>query len=159
MKKFILFLLTTSAIYSNGGVFSIGSKNIGFTIGNDSSFGNNYTVLGANVSYFIVDHLSVGASYQAFLGGDPSINQITVPVTYYLPLESTTYTPYMGAFYNRTFIDKPYEDYDIYGGRVGLSLQTSANSYVSFGWVQEFSNNGTDNDSRGYPEFTGGFSF
>ena len=158
MKKIILLLLGTSAIYA-GGVFSVGSKNVGLTVGSDSSFGNSYTVLGANVNYFVVDNLSVGASYQAFLGGDPDINQVTVPVTYHLPLENTTYRPYLGAFYNRTFIDKPYEDYNIYGGRAGLSLQTTSNSFMSFGWVQEFSNNGEDNENRGYPEVVGGFSF
>ncbi len=159
MKKIILLLLTSSAIYAEGGVFSVGSKNVGFTLGTDNSFGNNYTVLGATVNYFIVDNLSLGASYQAFLGGTPDINQVTVPVTYHLPLENTTYRPYLGAFYNRTFMEKPYNDYDIYGGRAGLSVQTSQNSFMSFGWVQEFSNTGNDNDNRGYPEFTGGFSF
>ncbi len=159
MKKIILLLLTSSAIYAEGGVFSVGSKNVGFTLGTDNSFGNNYTVLGATVNYFIVDNLSLGASYQAFLGGTPDINQVTVPVTYHLPLENTTYRPYLGAFYNKTFMEKPYNDYDIYGGRAGLSVQTSQNSFMSFGWVQEFSNTGNDNDNRGYPEFTGGFSF
>ena len=158
MKKIILALLTTTTIYA-GGVFSIGSKNVGFTIGSDSSLGNNYTVLGANVNYFLLDNLSVGASYQTFLGGSPDISQINVPVTYYLPLENITYRPYLGAFYNRTFIDEPYNDYDIYGGRAGFSLQTSPNSFVSFGWVQEFSDSGDETDSRGYPEVTGGFSF
>ncbi len=159
MKKIILLLLASSSIYAEGGVFSVGSKNVGFTVGTDNSFGNNYTVLGANVNYFIIDNLSLGASYQAFLGGTPDINQVTVPVTYHLPLENTTYKPYLGAFYNRTFMEKPYNDYDIYGGRAGLSVQTSQNSFMSFGWVQEFSNTGEDNENRGYPEFTGGFSF
>ena len=158
MKKIILALLTTTTIYA-GGVFSLGSKNIGITIGSDTSFGNNYTVLGANVNYFILDNLSIGASYQTFLGGTPDIDQITVPVTYHIPLEHTTYRPYLGAFYNHTFIDDPYNDYNIYGGRAGLSLQTSRSSFMSFGWVQEFSKNGEDTESHGYPEVTGGFSF
>jgi hypothetical protein len=158
MKKIILLLLATSTIYAEG-VFSVGSKNVGVTVGSDSSFGNSYTVVGANVNYFIVDNLSIGASYQAFLGGDPDINQVTVPVTYHLPLENTTYRPYLGAFYNHTFIDKPYKDYNIYGGRAGLSLQTTPNSFMSFGWVQEFSNSADNTENRGYPEVMGGFSF
>ena len=159
MKKIILLLLATSSIYAEG-VFSVGSKNVGLNVGTESSFGNNYTVVGANVNYFIIDNLSLGASYQAFLGGDPDINQVTVPVTYHLPLKNTTYRPYLGAFYNRTFIEKPYKDYNIYGGRAGLSLQTTPNSFMSFGWVQEFSNDApTNNENRGYPEFMGGFSF
>jgi len=158
MKKIILALLTTTTIYA-GGIFSIGSKNVGITVGSDNSLGNNYTVLGANVNYFILDNLSIGASYQTFLGGTPDINQVTVPVTYHIPLENTTYRPYLGAFYNHTFIDDPYNDYNLYGGRAGVSLQTSPSSFMSFGWVQEFSKSGEDTESRGYPEVTGGFSF
>ena len=158
MKKIILAILTTTTIYA-GGVFSIGSKNVGLTVGSDNSLGNNYTVIGANVNYFVVDNLSLGASYQMFLGGTPDIQQLNVPVTYYLPLENTTYRPYLGAFYNHTFIDEPYDDANIYGGRAGVSLQTSPSSFMSFGWVQEFSKNGEESESRGYPEVTGGFSF
>ena len=161
MKKIILILLITTYHIVAGGVFSVGNKHMGFTIGTDNSFGNNYTVLGANINYFIVDNLSIGASYQTYLGDDPTINDITVPVTYYIPLEGTSYRPYLGAFYNHTFIDDPYEDYDIYGGRLGFSLQTSTNTFVSFGWVQEFTNSSGDDDteSRGYPEVSAGFAF
>lgn len=158
MKKLIFVLLTTSTIYA-GGLFSLGSKNVAITVGSDSSFGSSYTVVGANVNYFVVDNLSIGASYKSFLGGNPDINQVTVPVTYHIPLERTTYLPYLGAFYNHTFMDKPYENYDIYGGRIGLSLQTTVNSFISFGWVQEFSNSGNNTKNRGYPEVMGGFSF
>lgn len=158
MKHLVLLLLTSSSIYA-GGLFSLGSKNVGVTLGTESSFGNTYTVMGANVNYFVLDNLSVGTSYQAFLGGTPDITQVTVPVTYHVPLENTTYVPYLGAFYNRTFIEKPYKDYDIYGGRAGLSLQTTPNSFMSVGWVQEFSNNANNTENRGYPEVMGGFSF
>lgn len=158
MKTIILALLTTSSIYA-GGLFSLGSKNVGISVGSDSSFGSTYTVIGANVNYFLVDNLSVGASYKGFLGGNPDINQITVPVTYHIPLERTTYRPYLGAFYNHTFIEEPYEDNNVYGGRAGLSLQTTANSFISFGWVQEFSSSGDNTEKKSYPEVVGGFSF
>jgi hypothetical protein len=38
-------------------------------------------------------------------------------------------------------------------------MMTSGSSYVSVGWVQEVSDNGTNSQSRGYPEFSGGISF
>lgn len=158
MKKIILTLLTTSTIYA-AGVFSIGSKNVGITVGSDSSLGNNYTVIGANVNYFVLDGISMGASYHAFLGGTPDIQQLTFPVTYYLPLGNSTFRPYAGAFYTHTMIEAPYDNYDIYGGRVGISMQTSQSSYVSFGWVQEFSEEGNNINKRSYPEFSAGFSF
>jgi len=158
MKKTLMILLTTSTIYA-GGVFSIGSKNVGINIGTDNSFGNEYTVLGINANYFLVDNLSVGASYHAYLGDDPQISQITIPVTYYLPMEDMGFRPYVGGFYNQTFIDKPYDDYNIFGGRVGVTMPISNNSFMSVGWVQEFSSSDSSRDNQGYPEFSAGLFF
>jgi len=158
MKKTILMILATSTIYA-GGAFSIGSKHISITAGTDNSFGNNYTILGVNANYFVMDNLSLGASYQAYLGGTPSINQITIPVTYYVPLASLPFSPYLGAFYTKTFIEDPFDDYNIYGGRVGVSMQTSNSSYMSFGWVQEFDTSSKSIKKRGYPEVSAGISF
>ena len=158
MKKTILMLLATSTIYA-GGVFSVGTKNVNIIASTDNSFGNNYTVLGLNANYFVLDNLSVGASYQAYLGGTPSINQVTVPVTYYVPLEGLPVHPYIGAFYTKTFIEDPYNDYDLYGGRVGVTMQTSNNSYVSVGWVQEIDSSSNNISTRGYPEVSAGISF
>ncbi|HIP51347.1 MAG TPA: hypothetical protein EYG94_04580 [Campylobacterales bacterium] len=158
MKKTILMLLATSTIYA-GGVFSIGSKNISISAGTDNSFGSSYTVLGVNTNYFLIDNLSLGASYHAYLGGSPDISQITVPITYYVPLEGMPFRPYLGAFYSQTFIEDPYDDYNLYGGRVGVSMQTSGTSYMSVGWVQEFGGSSTSVEKRGYPEVSAGISF
>ena len=158
MKKTILMLLATSIIYA-GGVFSVGSKNVNIIAGTDNSFGNSYTVLGVNVNYFVVDNLSVGAAYQAYLGGNPSINQVTVPVTYYIPLEGSAFRPYVGAFYSKTFIESPFDDYNIYGGRAGVSMQVSNSAYMSFGWVQELQTSSSSTSKRGYPEVSAGISF
>ena len=159
MKKTILFLLFSSLIYAEGGPFSAGKKNFGVTVGTDNSFGNNYTVVGANVNYYVIDNLAVGAEYHSFLGDSPNINEVTVPVTYHIPLEGTSYRPYVGAFYNQTFIDDPYSDYNIWGGRIGISLQTSMNSFMSLGWVQEFSTSDKNREKKGYPQISAGFSF
>lgn len=159
MKKIIPILLSTSILIFAQNVFSAGEKHFGFTLGSSNNFNKTYTVAGVKVNYFVVDNLSVGAEYKGFFGEDPSISQVTVPVTYYLPLENITYTPYLGAFFNRTFIDNSFKDYNIYGGRAGVSLQISPHSFFSIGWVQEFSNTGSDIENDGYPEITGGFSF
>lgn len=158
MKKIFLILLATASIYAQG-VFSVGSKNINITAGTDNSFGNDYTILGVNTNYFVIDNLSIGASYQIYLGGTPDISQVTIPLTYYAPLENFPFKPYVGAFYTKTFIEDPFNDYDIYGARVGLSMQTSNNSYMSFGWVQEFDTSSTRIEKRGYPEVSAGISF
>ena len=158
MKKAILLLLLINTVYSEG-IFSSGNKNFGVTVGTDNSFGNSYTVVGVNVNYYVIDNLSVGASYNTFLGDSPSVNEVTVPVTYHIPIEGVSYRPYVGAFYNQTFIEEPFKDYNIWGGRIGVSLQTSINSFMSLGWVQEFSTSDKKREKKGYPEISAGFSF
>ena len=158
MKKIILLLLINITMNAEG-IFSEGSKNFGLTVGTNNSFGNNYTTVGVNVNYYVIDNLSIGASYNAFLGDSPSINEVTVPVTYHIPIEGVSYRPYLGAFYNQTFIEDPFHDYNIWAGRIGVSLQTSMSSFMSLGWVQEISTSDKNQKKRGYPEISAGFSF
>ncbi|NEW60931.1 hypothetical protein GSY74_06505 [Sulfurovum sp. bin170] len=157
MKKIAMSILLTSTIYA-GGIFSVGHKNISITAGTDTAYGNTYTVMGIDAHYFIVDNISMGISYHTWLGDDPSINQITIPMTYHIPL-NIGFSPYLGGFYSRTMIGEDNNDYNSYGGRVGMTMQTSPSSYMSFGWVQEFNENGDNVSSRGYPEVSAGISF
>lgn len=142
-----------------GELFVQGSKNFGVTIGAGSGYNSSYTIVGINASYFIVDNLLAGLEYRGWFGGEPSINELSVPVTYILPLHQK-FRPYAGAFYRRTFIESPYDDYNIYGARGGVSMILDSSSYASFGWVQEWFDPSSDGDtSRGYPEIAVGVSF
>ena len=123
MKKIAVIMLTVSALCA-GGLFSVGHKNFGFSIGSSSGYGHTYTVVGVNANYFVTDDLSVGAGYTGWFGSDPKINELNLPVTYYIPLEGN-YKPYVGLIYRHIFIDKPYRDYDAYGGRVGIAIVTA----------------------------------
>jgi len=158
MKNIFLSLIVSTLAMNADGAFSFGHKNFTFNISQD----NDYTVLGGSVNYFVVDGLSAGLSLSAWLGDKPSITQITVPLTYYVPIESS-FRPYFGAFFSRTFMGDngpiKYEDYSSYGGRAGIAMQLSGSAYMSFGWVQEKFNDGREESSRGYPEFGGGISF
>ncbi len=162
IRKSLFSLLLLASIAHAGGIFSIGHKNVGFTLGQQSAYGHDYTVMGINAHYFVIDNLSIGLNYQTWLGDDPSINQFTVPVTYHLPLD-LPYRPYLGAFYSHTYMGEDgeldYRDYDSYGGRVGISMQTGGSTYVSVGWVEEVYDDGIESSSRGYPEVSGGISF
>jgi hypothetical protein len=162
MKKTLLTLLLLETAIHAGGIFSIGHKNFGFHIGQQSAYGNDYTVMGISANYFLIDNLSTGVSYQTWLGDDPSINQITIPITYHIPTQ-TLYRPFVGTFYSHTYMgddgNLKYRDYDSYGGRIGLTMQTSPSSYLSFGWVEEWYDDGINSSNRGYPEVSGGFSF
>ncbi|NOZ91147.1 MAG: hypothetical protein GXO60_07700 [Epsilonproteobacteria bacterium] len=162
MKKILLATILSSSIYA-GGIFSVGHKNISVTAGTDSAYGNTYSVLGINAHYFVVDNLSVGLSFSSWLGSDPSINQLTVPITFHIPIENLPFRPYIGGFYSRTMMGHDenynYSNYDSYGGRAGVTMQTGTGTYVSMGWVQEVTENGDDVSSRGYPEVSAGISF
>ena len=158
MKKIITISLLASSLYA-GGIFSVGHKNFGFSVGSSSGYGNTYTVVGINANYFVTDNLSVGAGYTGWFGDNPKINEISIPLTYYIPTEST-YNPYAGVIYRHTFIDAPYDDHDVYGARAGVAMVMSNNTFLSVGWVQEYYDNGIDgSDSRGYPEINAGFTF
>lgn len=161
MKKVLLVLLMGATLF--GALFEQGSKNVGVNIGAGSSYGNNYTILGINASYFVLDNLMLGAEYRGWFGGDPVVNELSVPVTYIAPMHEK-FRPYIGGFFRRTFVDSSdYDSYSVYGARVGVSMITSGTSYASFGWVQEY----YDRDcgryncetSNGYPEIAVGLSF
>ncbi len=139
--------------------FSKGQKHISLSISSSNSYNTTYTVLGVKANYFIVDNLSMGVAYRGWFGGSPSLHELSIPLTYHAPLHPT-YRPYAGGFYRHSFIESPYSDYDVYGFRIGMSMQLSPNSYSSFGWVQEYYRHASgDGSSRGYPEISIGLSF
>ena len=159
-------LLLSSLAFANQ--FGAGNKAIGITVGTGSvsysvgpfSSVENYYIVGLNADYYVAENLSIGVGYRGWFGGDPTINQGTIPVTYYIPTNSK-FRPYIGAFYRYTYIaDDKYDNYSSAGARVGLAV-TFQNGYAGFGWAQEYY---LDSDSRsdstsGYPEAVIGFSF
>ncbi len=157
MKKLIIVMLLSTVLF--GALFEKGSKNVGVNIGAGSSYGHNYTIAGVSASYFVMDNLMTGLEYRGWFGGDPMINELSIPVTYYLPIHEK-FLPYVGGFYRRTFInDSNIDNYNVYGVRAGVSMITSGNSYASFGWVQEYYDNSYGDSSNGYPEIAVGLSF
>ena len=157
MRKIIIALLMGTALF--GALFEQGSKNVGVNIGAGSNFGVNYTIIGINASYFVVDNLQAGLEYRGWFGNGPAINEISVPVTYIVPLNDK-FRPYLGGFFRKTFLDSSQgDDYSVYGARVGVSMITSGNSYASFGWMQEYYDNSDGDSSNGYPEVAVGLSF
>lgn len=151
---------------SASGLFVQGSKNFGATLGSGSlNFGfknQNYVIAGISTSYFVLDNVELGIGYRGWFGGDPTLNQLTVPVTYYVPLKSK-FRPYVGVFGRKTWSSdsSKIDDYNSYGGRVGAAMVTSRNSYVAAGWVQEYYDNCSrfKDCSNGYAEFTFGIGF
>jgi len=169
MKKIVLLLgLLSSLGFADS--FVAGSKSIGITVGSGSVSYNggllvgtnveNYFIVGISADYFIIDDLAVGLGYQGWFGGTPSIQQVSLPVTYYVPTQ-TKYRPYFGAFYRYTYINSDsYDNYSSVGGRAGVAVLFQ-NGYAGLGWVQEVYLNGdsTSDSTSGYPEAVIGFSF
>ena len=157
MKKWIMGVPLAAACAS-AGVFDAGTTSVGLTVGSGSGFDNTYTIVGVGVSYFLENGLAVGVGYRGWFGASPTMNEVDLPVTYYVPLQSRV-RPYAGAFYRHTFISGDYSDYDTYGARVGIAY-VEGSGYVAAGWVQEwYSNANGDDSSRGYPEIAAGISF
>lgn len=144
---------------ANASFFEKGKSSLGFVAGAGSSNGESYMIAGVSGDYFVLDGLSVGGSYRGWFGADPTQHQLTLSSSYYLTLDNK-YHPYVGVFARETFVDE--FDYNSYGGRVGLALTMSKNSYVSVGYAYE-----EYTDCRGiviecsssYPEFVFSLSF
>jgi hypothetical protein len=121
---------------------------------------SDYIVLGAGLSYYLFDGLSLGLDGDVWLGDDPSVYTLTPQaryVLYFVPLLK----PYVGAFYRHYFIGSPYDDLNSVGGRAGVYLVTGGGGYLGLGALYEkflsCDDTFTDCDSW-YPELTVGFS-
>jgi len=157
-RKIIVTLLFLSSLL-RADFFEKESLSLGIVAGAGSSNNDNYFIAGLSGDYFILDGLSVGGAYRGWFGADPSQHQLTLSSSYYLSL-SNKYHPYFGVFTRETFIDK--DDYNSYGGRVGLAMTMSRNSYVSVGYAYEKYTNCKEiliECSSAYPEFVFSLSF
>ena len=162
MKNIIVTLLLSITLY--GGSFSAGNMGLGLTVGSGSvSYTTrgtqSYFIAGVGADYFVIDGLAIGVGYRGWFGGTPTINQATVPITYYIPT-GKSFRPYGGAFYRYTTFSDDTNSYSSAGVRIGGAMMFTG-GYVGFGWVQEYYLDAADqgNSSSGYPEVVVGVSF
>jgi hypothetical protein len=118
-----------------GAAFSQGRTHIVVTAGNGYAFDESYFVLGAGVSYYLIDGLNVGLAFESWSGADPGMYKVT-PSVQYVFFQVPKLNPYVGAFYRRTFIDG-LEDLNSVGARAGVYLNAGHNTYVGIGGVYE----------------------
>jgi len=160
MKKIILSLAIMASAVS-GDVFDKGRSSVGVVVGAGSYGRDTYTIVGVSYDYYIMDGLSVGAGYRGWFGGDPTLNQITLASSYYIPL-SQKFRPYIGGFVRETFVSND-ENYESYGARGGIAIVMSANSYMSFGYAYEEYGDCTESRIRdcssSYPELVFSLAF
>jgi len=141
--------------------FKKGSLRVSIVVGSGQSFENDYTIIGLGAGYYVKDGLELGLDGEAWLGGEPDIYKLSPQAKYILSTQSRI-RPYIGAFYNHSFIDH-YDDLDTIGGRGGVYFIQGERWFIGVGAAYESyldcdekSYNSCDDT---YPEITFSFSF
>lgn len=119
-----------------GGVFGQGRTQFSLMGGNGYAFDKSYFVIGASVSYNVLDGLGMGLSLERWSGGDPGITKYAPFVQYVFYQPSSSVLPYVGAFYRHTMI-AGLPDINSVGERAGISIASGSNAYINLGFVQE----------------------
>ncbi len=153
--------LASAQVSASAGVFSSGHLHGSIVAGYGSAFNDNYTVLGAGVTYYVIDGLALGANFETWRGGEPTLSKLTFS-TQYVFYQVPTLKPYVGAFYRRTYVTG-LDDLNSYGARAGAYFQVGRSAYLGFGGIYEKYADCTDSKYRScsdtYPEMTLTFAF
>lgn len=143
------------------GVFGQGRTHFFITGGAGSAFDNSYFVLGAGLTYYPIDGLGLGLSYESWTGSDPHISKIT-PSVQYVFYQVRPVKPYVGAFWRRTSIEG-LRDLDSIGARAGVYFAAGRNTFIGIGAVYESYQDCTTSVYRKcestYPEVSFTFAF
>jgi hypothetical protein len=103
------------------------------TAGRGYAFDETYLILGAGLSYYVLNGLSVGFTYESW-NGTPDIDKTTISTQYVF--RHTPLKPYLGAFYRRTEI-AGLPDLDSVGARAGVHFHVAASSHIGIGLAYE----------------------
>ena len=117
------------------GAFGKGQMHFVLSGGTGYAFDQSYFVLGAGVSYYVINGLNVGLFVESWSGSDPHMVKVT-PSVQYVFYQVPVLKPYVGAFYRRTYVSG-LPDINSTGGRAGVYLQAGRNAYVGAGVVYE----------------------
>lgn len=134
-RKTTRSLAVSFAILFSGSVlagpFEKGSSSLLISAGSVSAFDDDYFILGLGYGYFVLDGLQLGIDIESWLGGDPSVYQLT-PQVQYVFHQVPKVQPYLGAFYTRSYIEG-FDDLDAFGYRAGLYFAVGGNSRIGIG--------------------------
>lgn len=158
---FAILIPSQTAQADVAGVFSKGQTHFSVYGGTGSAFDDNYFVIGASVGYYIANGFSLGLAAETWTGGDPGISKVS-PSLNYVFYQPSSVKPYVGVFYRHTYIeDLP--DLDSVGGRAGIYITSSKNSFIGLGGVYESYLNCNENTytscDDSYPEVSFTFVF
>ena len=120
---------------SGSGAFAFNQGNWRLAIhgGGATAFDQSYSVFGIGGGYFVADGLELGLDAEKWFGTSPGIAQVSPQIRYVLNTASP-FSPYAGAFYQKTFIQHN-ADTDTVGGRAGMYYSAGGNAYFGAGVV------------------------
>ena len=131
--KTLIISATISCSTALAGGFDEGNTSGSLAIGNGQLFQENYLIIGIGIGHYVIDGLEIGLEIDAWTGGDPSIYEVTPRITYVID-NPTDVKPYLGAFYNRSFVED-LEDRDSYGYRAGFYAPAGNHTFIGIGLV------------------------
>lgn len=137
--KLILYSVSLFAILSLtsplvlAGPFDKGNTLATVTLGSGQFFREDYLIIGVGIGYYVADGIELGVDVNYWTGGDPSIYELTPKLTYVYD-NSTQFKPYLGVFYNRTYIEG-FDDTNAMGYRAGAFMPVGRKTYIGFGVV------------------------
>jgi hypothetical protein len=117
------------------GVFAQGRTRLLVTGGTGYAFGENYFVFGVGASYFVLDGLSAGLDLEWWSSADPNIFKVS-PSVEYVFYQVPSVSPYVGAFYRRSYIDG-FNDLNSGGARAGVYIPAGKNTHIGVGVAYE----------------------
>ncbi len=129
----LVTVLSISISTAQAGPFDQGNTSGNISLGSGQFFNENYLIIGAGIGHYLLDGFEVGLDIDYWSGGSPSIYEITPKITYVFE-NSSNINPYLGMFYNRTFIDD-LEDSNATGYRAGVYMPTGRRMYWGIGIV------------------------
>ncbi len=118
-----------------GGMFGHGQTHFSLVAGNGYAFNDNYLVVGAGATYYALDGLGVGLSFENWSGADPGITKYS-PFVQYVFYRMSPVQPYLGGYYRHTTVSG-LPSIDSVGARAGIYFSAGTNAYVSIGMVYE----------------------
>jgi len=159
----LLALLSCAPAQAAGGagMFGQGQTHLMIEAGNGYAFNNGYLILGAGVSYYVLDGLGVGLAFENWSGGTPGIRKIT-PSAQYVFYQGSSIKPYIGGFYRHATITG-LPSLNSVGARAGVYFASGSHAAIGAGIVHEsYLNCQTAiyaTCSESYPEISAVFSF
>lgn len=131
----LLFSMFPAHAADVGGIFGQGSTQVSLLAGSGSAFNNNYLILGAGASYYVLDGVGVGLSYENWSGSSPGINRIS-PSVQYVFYRTSSLQPYVGGFYRHAFVSGQ-PNINSVGVRAGVYFASGHRSIFGVGLAYE----------------------